>query len=933
MGKTIEELFKTKVLADGKTAEQKYDIRNSKDLPITANTTVLLEPSFKAATAIRRKISRTKGESRLEQETTGLRVLNTLSAPLIYGTDIFKFQKKSTRLVEIMKDGVNPNNPQDAGIVGNFLKKAEDFGLKIAGKLGIAFPESTIPTKISLNPDFKAGKEPDTMITLAKIKGDSKGNLVGQVLKNSARGTPKQIGNQLLGTGINLLKGEIKKKLFGAPKQGAQNLAKKGETEVQYDSSARYSDTVNPSDEDVYKRNDLSSIQFEKLTGKKQAQANAVNKFLEDSKSKIAPKTFPVPTPSLGGKLNLDTSKFNIGGKFSSIKDSVTSKLSSARKEGQTLIAGGQLKIGDINPAVPPEQPSAPINYSSTIDAKSSDIKLRNDLSSKLDALNVVSDESNATAAPIAKPGVPEAPVDSSALSNKLLVKSPFATKKETLDSTTKDATAKLAEGRKEGQQNLAAKDEKAIAAGVESKHDGKTKYSDTVDSSQGDVALRNDLSSKLAALNAATATMDTSGTSTERPGVTISTYSSLKHAQTPKVTLKTKYGIDNRDKSDFVNEKTQYDGDSLKIGSDTLDDYDFITLKFTSIAKKQSVNFRATLSGITETTTPTWDSAKFIGSPFPYWTYTGIERSVSFNFKVYSTTPLQHIAAWQRLNFLTSLAYPQGYNKGIAVLAPFLKVTIGNLYKNKECFIAQLSYTVDDNSTWEVGPVSGMGMADNESFKVNGETTTLDNYKLPKIIDVSVTLNFVESKGSTSHGYLYGFDKLPRVAGKTSESTVKPLENTAAPKEAAADANNKTSTEQSAAVINTTVPKEQTIVATAPVNNPAQATTAAQTNPGLENAAEPKVEPPPTYKVEARDTGDGFEGKVYANGKLIQTQGYVSTFGYTYSYWDGPMGQMKEIVEKYTGVEAVKQSLIKTGKMQGFYVDGKFYDKSDNIS
>jgi hypothetical protein len=44
-------------------------------------------------------------------------------------------------------------------------------------------------------------------------------------------------------------------------------------------------------------------------------------------------------------------------------------------------------------------------------------------------------------------------------------------------------------------------------------------------------------------------------------------------------------------------------------------------------------------------------------------------------------------------------------------------------------------------------------------------------------------------------------------------------------------------------------------------------------------------------------------------------------------------MGQQKEIVEKYTGVEAVRKSLINTGKMQGFYIDGKFYDKSDNIS
>jgi hypothetical protein len=928
MGKTIEELFKTKVLSDGKTAEQKYDIRNSKDLPISANTTVLLQPSFNAATAIRRKISTTKGESRLEQETTGLRILNKLSAPLIYGTDIFKFQKKSTRLVEIMKDGVNSNNPQDAGIVGNFLKKAEDFGLRVAGKLGIAFPESTIPTKISLNADFKAGKEPDTMITLAKIKGDSKGNLIGQVLKNSARGTPKQIGNQLLGAGINLLKGEIKKKLFGAPKQGAQNLAKKGENEVQYDSSAKYSDTVNPTDEDVYKRNDLSSIQFERLTGKKQAQANAINKFLEDSKSKINLKSLPAPTPNLGGKLNLDTSRFNIGGKISSIKDSVTSKLSSARKEGQTLIANSKLKIGDINPAVPAEQPAPPINYSSTIDAKSDDIKLRNDLSSKLDALNGANDEAKSNGATVTPPGAPEAPVDASALSNKLLVKSPFATTKETLDSTTKDATAKLSEGRKEGQQNLAAKDERAIAAGIESKHDGTTKYSDTVDETQDDVKLRNDLSSKLDALNAALATLDTSGTSAERPGVTISTYSSLKDGQTPKVTLKTKYGIDSRDKLDIVNEKTQYDGSELKIGPDTLDDYDFITLKFTSIAKKQSVNFRATLSGITETTTPSWDSAKFIGSPFPYWTYTGIERSVSFNFKVYSTTPLQHIAAWQRLNFLTSLAYPQGYNKGIAVLAPFLKITIGNLYKNKECYISSLSYTVDDTGTWEVGPTAGMGIADNQSFKLNGETTSLDNYKLPKIIDVSVTLNLVESKSSTKDGYLYGFDKLPRVAGKTSENTAKPLENTSTQSEAATDANSKTSTEQSTPILNTTATKADTVSATAAVNNPGQATTPTKTGAGMENAAPPKVDPPPTYRIEVKTdpATDGYIGNVYANGKLIyNSNGLPYMPGYFTYGEDG---------KKYTEKAGVTEFLRYKSKISGWTGnDGKDYPASTNIT
>lgn len=805
MGKTIEELFKTKVLADGKTAEQKYDIRNSKDLPISANTTVLLQPSFRVATALRRKISTTKGETRLEEETSGLRIINTLSAPLIYGTDIFKFQKKSTRLVEIMKDGVNANNPQDAGIVGNFLKKAENFGLKVAGKLGIAFPESTIPTKISLNADFKAGKEPDTMITLAKIKNDSKGNLIGQVLKNSARGTPKQIGNQLLGAGINLLKGEIKKKLFGAPKQGAQNLAGKSEQEVQYDSSGKYSDTVNPIDEDYFKRNDLSSVLVAQET--KSASGNSsVNKRIDE----LVPKSKGLNIP--GGDLFSSVSD-----KFKAATADGRIKLAAAQKQGQQAISDGKTQIGDTKKDAAAGAKDAKITYSSTIDAKSTDIKLRNDLSSKLDSINVSNEAEKSKGAIVSKPGVPEPPAaDLSVAGKKLPVKNPFASISEKLDSTKKEATAKLEQGRKEGQQRLAGKDDKAIAAGVESKNDGKTKYSDTVDETQDDIKLRNDLSSKLEALKAATATMDTSGTSASRGAVGITTYSSLKDGQTPKVTLKTKYGIDSNDKSDFVNENTQYKGSELKVGDSTLDDYDFITLKFTSINKGESVNFRATLSGLTETTTPTWDSAKFIGSPFPYWTYTGIERSVSFNFKVYSTTPLQHIAAWQRLNFLTSLAYPQAYNKGIAVIAPFLRITIGNLYKNKECYISQLSYTVDDNGTWEVGPTAGMGMADNEEFTINGESTTLNNYKLPKVIDVSVTLNLVESKSSTQHGYLYGFDKLPKVLKATTQTTGKSAE-------VASDANTKNSVSQTEATVNTSVAKVDTVNASAKVNNPAE--------------------------------------------------------------------------------------------------------------
>jgi hypothetical protein len=231
---------------------------------------------------------------------------------------------------------------------------------------------------------------------------------------------------------------------------------------------------------------------------------------------------------------------------------------------------------------------------------------------------------------------------------------------------------------------------------------------------------------------------------------------------------MRTKLGIDSAIKSDYLNEKLPYSlgpNDTKLVLSDGsfLDDYDFITLKFKSLATGMAVNFRATISGVSETISPSWDSAKFIGTPFNNYTYTGIERSLTFNFRVYSTTPVQHIAAWQRINFLTSLAYPQGYAGGIGARAPFLQFTLGNLYKNRECFIESLSYTMDDNSPWYVGMTEASGIADDAKFSINKEETSIDNYKLPMIVDVAITIKLLEAKYNTSDGYLYGFDKLPR--------------------------------------------------------------------------------------------------------------------------------------------------------------------------
>jgi hypothetical protein len=228
----------------------------------------------------------------------------------------------------------------------------------------------------------------------------------------------------------------------------------------------------------------------------------------------------------------------------------------------------------------------------------------------------------------------------------------------------------------------------------------------------------------------------------------------------------------------DATNKQRTDGGDALKptkAESNLGWHYDFIPLKINRLSDSKTIYFRSTITGLSETFSPSWDSAKFIGNPFNYYTYNGIERSVSFNIKVYALNGREMISMWDKLKFLAELTYPAGYTNTSAVIPPFIKFTLGSFYDKKVGFIESLSYTVDENTPWEVGlnnvrPVSEMNLEDSREYffgDVNNESvegklrtgdTPLDNYRLPMIVDVQMTVKFVESRINTTNATLYDF-------------------------------------------------------------------------------------------------------------------------------------------------------------------------------
>ena len=517
---TIEELFKTKKLISGQTAEQQYDIRNTADIKRTPYN-VLMRPSFKIAEIARRNLSSKLGETKLEAEVTGLRILASTTSPIIYGTDILKFAKKTRGIVEDMKQGTS-GAEAGVGKLTSFINKAEKFGSDLLSKIGVKLPEDLIPSRIVLNSDFKKSKVSETMVTLTMLTTNSNGNLLDKLIKDNLQGRPNP--NQILGSALELGKKKLNNLLLGSPSQAAVNFAKDGGDN--YDIESPYGKVMTPAlylkEDAIAQRNDLSS------------------KFVA-----YEPDKFNLPLP-------------------------ITNYI-----------------------AVPTFSKEPKQMYS-------------------------------------------------------------------------------------------------------------KTKLMDSLEVKRG---MRNG--------------------------------------------------------SDELNRLVQYESaDGLKpsgrdVNLPTLKSLDLVELKFWSVAKQAAVNFRATLTGITETISPTWDTQKFVGNPFNFYTYSNIERSINFAFKIYALNADELKACWQKINFLTNLTYPQGYAGNIAVVPPFIRFTLGSMHVNKEAFISDLSYEVPDDAPWETGE-DGM-----------------DEYILPKILNVTMTLKLVETVGST---YQMGVAERKAVAeGKTADGKVVP--------------------------------------------------------------------------------------------------------------------------------------------------------------
>ena len=165
--------------------------------------------------------------------------------------------------------------------------------------------------------------------------------------------------------------------------------------------------------------------------------------------------------------------------------------------------------------------------------------------------------------------------------------------------------------------------------------------------------------------------------------------------------------------------------------------------IKFDKSGEDDIMTFRASLTSLTDTFNPQWNPVQMIGRADPNYHYSGYGRDMNLDFTVYATDRDELKPIWRKLNTLASYTAPEYTKDSIAMKGPWMRITIGDLYKQTPVFISSLFYTlVDTDTTWDIN--------------IEQDTTRM---QVPNKIQVSMGLTVITDYLPEKGGRIYSLN------------------------------------------------------------------------------------------------------------------------------------------------------------------------------
>lgn len=241
-------------------------------------------------------------------------------------------------------------------------------------------------------------------------------------------------------------------------------------------------------------------------------------------------------------------------------------------------------------------------------------------------------------------------------------------------------------------------------------------------------------------------------GGDTSKGHVKNSEYYTIYGETTNKATKKSEYIAIGAVKRDTGSDIDSFNRKILEKGIDNTDPNtrnpigaSFIKIK--PLGKSYSLIFPATISNISESITPEWNPFKYVGSPYNTYRYNGVERTLSFDFKLYYFDDVTKESMKRNLNSLKELTFPYdavstikyaGKEEALTFAPNLIELTINGLYKNIFGFISTLSFSIDDNTSW-AGEANGASELYPTTISVTFGMTIIENQTLANSSDPNI--------------------------------------------------------------------------------------------------------------------------------------------------------------------------------------------------
>lgn len=128
---------------------------------------------------------------------------------------------------------------------------------------------------------------------------------------------------------------------------------------------------------------------------------------------------------------------------------------------------------------------------------------------------------------------------------------------------------------------------------------------------------------------------------------------------------------------------------------------------------KTYNIILPGTISGLSEDFTNEVNNVKYVGSPFNVYRYTGVERNIKFELKLYYSTKNEKTIMMTKINSLKELMFPYdemsqitygegtGQTSQIAYSPNLISLSIDGYYNKIFGIMTTLSVSVEDNVAW----------------------------------------------------------------------------------------------------------------------------------------------------------------------------------------------------------------------------------------